>query len=291
MWRMKFGVFAVNQDSGEERDGAIKSALLAEELGFESLWATDHVVVPTRYDSVYPYSESGSMGNDVGDAFPDPLVWLAFAAAATHRIRLATGVLVLPQRNPVVLAKQAATLDRLSGGRLTLGVGTGWLAEEFAAVGVEFARRGRRHDDYLTAMRELWTAQPATVHTEHVDFSAVISRPRPVQPSIPIVIGGSGPRSVRRAALLGDGLFPAGLSVDAVEATIALLREETERAGRDQDAVPVTVQDAAQELDTFSKAVERYEAMGVERILVSARGEDDLRKLAEGLSERFGMAE
>lgn len=287
---MKFGVFPVNQGVGEERSVAINTAVLAEELGFESLWVNDHVVMPTDYNSVYPYTETGRMANDADEAFPDPLVWLAFAAAATERIGLATGVVVLPQRNPMVLAKQAATLDRLSGGRLTLGVGTGWFAEEFAAVGVEFAGRGRRHDDYVVAMRELWTGEPATVQTEHVAFSAVVSRPRPLQRSIPIVIGGSGPRSIRRAALLGDGLFPAGIPVEEVEGTISRLREELDRAGRGRDAVGVTVHDPAADLDTFSKVVERYEEMGVERILVSTRPEGELRALAEGLAQRFGMA-
>ncbi|MCF7549465.1 LLM class F420-dependent oxidoreductase [Pseudonocardia sp. WMMC193] len=286
---MRFGVFAVSQVGGGEPEAAVASVRLAEELGFESLWLNDHVVVPSRYDSVYPYDESGKMGGDDVVDFPDPLIWLSFAAAVTSRIRLATGVLVLPQRNPVVLAKQVATLDRLSGGRVVLGVGTGWLAEEFAAVGVDFAGRGRRHDDYLAAMRQLWTGEPASVDRDTVSFSGVVSVPTPAQSRVPIVVGGGGPRAIRRAAQLGDGLFPAALPAGEVAKTARLLREETERAGRPAGSVGLTVIDGAQDLDEFSRLVEQHGAAGVERILIPVRPEKELRTFAEAMSARFGM--
>jgi probable F420-dependent oxidoreductase len=192
-----------------DREPAGATARLAEDLGFDSLWAIDHVVIPSGYQTTYPYDESGKMagGHEEFD-LADPLIWLAYAAARTQRITLGTGVLVLPQRNPLVLAKQIASLDVLSGGRVQLGVGVGWLEEEFTAIGVPLADRGRRHDDYITAMRALWRDTKATVDTTHVSFDDAISLPHPGRGSVPIVIGGGSTRSARRAARIGDASFP-----------------------------------------------------------------------------------
>jgi probable F420-dependent oxidoreductase len=154
---MKFGVMFANTGFGSSPDGAVNIAQAAEAGGFEALWTVEHVVVPSGYESKYPYDPSGKMAGGA-EAFdlPDPLIWLAYVAAATERIRLATGILILPQRNVVITAKEIATLDHLSGGRVTLGVGAGWLAEEFAALGVPFEDRGKRLDEYIDTLRELW---------------------------------------------------------------------------------------------------------------------------------------
>src|SRR3546814_5774776 len=152
-------------------------AVAAEAAGFESLWTVEHVVVPSGYDSEYPYDPSGKMPGGEELAIPDPLIWLSWVASATSTIRLATGILILPQRNPVVLAKELATLDHLSGGRMELGVGVGWLEEEFAAIGVPFDERGRRTDDHIAAMRALWSEEKATYHSECTNFDDCISRP------------------------------------------------------------------------------------------------------------------
>jgi probable F420-dependent oxidoreductase len=206
---MKLGLFAVNVGLGARPQQARATAVLAEELGLESLWAIDHVVMPSGYETEYPYDESGKMMGGAEEVdIADPLTWLTFAAAVTERVKLGTGVIILPQRNPVVLAKQAASLDVLSGGRLLLGVGVGWLAEEFAAVGVPWPDRGRRHDDYVEAMRALWRDTKASVHNTYADFDNAISLPQPATKSVPIVIGGRSNRSARRAALIGDGYFP-----------------------------------------------------------------------------------
>ena len=142
-----------------------------------------------------------------GLPIPDPLIWLAYVAAATERIRLATGILILPQRNPVVLAKELATLDHLSGGRIILGIGIGWLAEEFAAIGVPFAERAARTDDHVAALRALWSDDP-THHGEFTQFTDCIVSPRPAAGSIPIHVGGHSEAAARRAGRLGDGYFP-----------------------------------------------------------------------------------
>ncbi len=185
----------------------------AERLGFESLWTVEHVVVPSGYQSAYPYHPSGKMAGGMEEFdLPDPLIWLAFVASATERIRLATGILIVPQRNPLVLSKEVATLDALSGGRVTLGVGVGWLEEEFNALGVPFADRGRRLDDYVEAMRNLWGGGKATTHNTYTSFDDCISLPRPTNGTVPIVIGGpqqrrrgpAGRASPRRRVLPGQ---------------------------------------------------------------------------------------
>ena len=152
---MQFGIAFANVGPFIEPDAAVGFARAAEEAGFDSLWTVEHVVVPSNYESPYPYSPDGKMPGGEDSPIPDPLIWLAYVAAASERIKLATGILIVPQRNPVILAKELATLDRMSGGRLLLGIGVGWLAEEFEAIGVPFAERGARTDDYVAAMRSL----------------------------------------------------------------------------------------------------------------------------------------
>ncbi|MCU1502815.1 MAG: putative F420-dependent oxidoreductase, Rv2161c family, partial [Ilumatobacteraceae bacterium] len=222
---MKFGLMFTNTGIGKSGAGALDLATRADRLGFESLWTVEHVVVPSGYQSAYPYDKSGKMAGGAEEFdLPDPLIWLAFVASATARIRLATGVLIVPQRNPLILAKEVATLDALSGGRVTLGVGVGWLEEEFNALGVPFADRGRRLDDYVEALRALWTQSKASVHNTYTSFDDCISRPFPANGTVPIVVGGHSPAAARRAARLGDGFFPGNGSVADVAAVFETFR-------------------------------------------------------------------
>jgi probable F420-dependent oxidoreductase len=259
------------------RDQVFAQVGAAEAAGYESLWTVEHVVVPKGYESAYPYSRSGRMAGGVEDfAIPDPLVWLAFAAAASSTIRLATGVLILPQRNPVVLAKEVATLDVLSGGRMMLGVGAGWLEEEFRAIGVPFADRGSRVDEYVGAMRALWSQEVASFDGEFVSFKDVYMRPQPVNGTVPIVVGGHTRRAARRAGELGDGFYPASAAVAELPELVALARDAADRAGRDPDALEITM--AAR---PDRESVERMAAAGVDRVVVSAAaGEETLAALA-----------
>jgi probable F420-dependent oxidoreductase len=207
---------------------------LVEELGCESLWTVEHVVVPDSYSSPYPYDASGRMSLVPGDDLPDPLHWLTFCAALTTRLTLGTAMLILPEHNPVMLAKRLATVDVLSGGRLIAGVGVGWLREEYDALGVPFADRGRRADEYLGAMRALWTQAPASYEGEFVRFQDVHSEPKPTRPTgVPIVVGGHGRAAVRRAARYGDGLYPLGVDLDGMAALLDTLRAECAAIGRD----------------------------------------------------------
>ena len=266
-------------------DNAGDYAARAEGLGFDSLWTVEHVVVPKGYRSTYPYSRSGRMAGGAEDfPSPDPLIWLAFAAAATTRIRLATGILILPQRNPLILAKEVATLDRLSGGRVTLGVGVGWLEEEFKALGVPFAGRGERTDEYVAVMRALWTQELASFSGATVEFHDVYLRPAPVQQPIPIVIGGHSERAAQRAGRIGDGFFPAGVQVDALPALVASARQWAERSGRDPQALEITMG-----AKPTPESVAQVLAAGIDRLVLPAPpNPDDLETIAGALGGLLG---
>jgi len=261
---MKFGLRYANLGRFVDPGPAIEITQAAEQAGFESIWTVEHVVVPDTYQSVYPYAASGKMTADNAMPIPDPLVWLTYVAAATTTINLATGVLILPQRNPVVLAKILATIDHLSGGRMLLGIGVGWLEEEFNALGVPFAERGARADDYVAAMRALWTAEgPATHHGPFVDFENIWCRPRPAAP-IPIIVGGQTKPAARRAGRLGDGYFPARAQPwDLIDE----MRRAAEAAGRDPDAIEITVS-----APDDPREIAELERRGVHRVLVPING-------------------
>jgi len=237
---VKFGIVFANTGPFTEPGAAVEMARAAESAGFESLWTVEHTVVPAGYESTYPYDRSGRMPGSDDAPIPDPLVWLAFLASATTTLQLATGILIQPQRNPVVLAKEVATLDHLSGGRMQLGVGVGWLEEEFDAVGIPFAERGRRTDDGIAAMRALWGQDQATYHGEFTSFTDCICRPQPVARSVPVHIGGHTEMAARRAGRIGDGFFPASGSHETLAGLFALARETAEAEGRDPGAIELT---------------------------------------------------
>src|SRR5437773_2223667 len=196
---MKFGIMFANVGPYVEPDMAAAFGRIAEEHGIESLWAVEHVVVPADYQSQYPYSPSGRMPGPEESPIPDPLIWLTWVGAATTTLRLATGILILPQRNPVILAKELATLDVLSKGRVELGVGVGWLREEFDALGVPFEERGARMDEYIGALRTLWREEEPCFEGRYARFDRAKCYPKPPQGTIPIHVGGHTPAAARRA--------------------------------------------------------------------------------------------
>jgi probable F420-dependent oxidoreductase len=219
--------------------GATRAARLAEAAGFDSMIAVDHVVFPDNYTSVYPYAPGGRLPGGPGGALPDPLIWMAAMVAVTTRLRFMTGVIILPLRNPLVLAKQVATLDAMSGGRIELGIGVGWLKEEFEALGVPFEKRGKRSDEYIAAMRALWARDGASFFGEFVNFHQVSSNPKPVKRSVPIVIGGHSEAAAKRAGRLGDGFFPSiGSQVDILP-LFDTVRRTADAAGRDPKAIEI----------------------------------------------------
>jgi len=259
---MKFGLTYANS-TAPERDGALAMATMAEELGFESLWTTEHIAVPAGYETTYPYASSGRMPGGEDGPMPESLVWLAFVAAATSTIKLATGIIVLPQRHPILLAKTVATLDVLSGGRVILGVGSGWLEEEFVAMGLPFADRGDRTDEAIRVLRALWTDDVPSFDGEFSSFGDLYMRPQPIQRPVPIVIGGHSARAARRAGELGDGFFPASTDYTILPTRIRQAREHAERAGRDPDALEITMGSSAR-----PEYIEPLIEAGVHRIVI-----------------------
>src|SRR5262245_19279328 len=182
---MKFGLSFANILMFTKPPGLTELADGAEAAGFESLWTVEHVIYPDGYESKYPYDTSGKMAMAADTPLPDPLIWLTWVAACTETLHLGTGILILPERNPLVLAKELATLDDLAGGRVELGIGVGWLEEEFDALGIPWEKRGKRTDEYIQAMQALWDADHTEYHGEFVNFEAVSSNPKPPRGRVP----------------------------------------------------------------------------------------------------------
>jgi len=241
----------------------------AEAAGFESLWGGEHVIMPSTIESSYPYTKDGKIPAQPDTPIPDPLIWLAFAAAAAPTMRLGTCILIVPQRNPLILAKELATLDQLSGGKVELGLGVGWLEEEFDALGVPWERRGARNDEYIEAMRTLWSGPEVEFHGEFVDFPKVTCSPRPVQASIPILVGGDSDVAIRRAARLADGYFPGEGDADRLAALITRVRHATDDAGRDPDSIEINAM-FGQHIKDPAVGVEKFIELGVGRAMVPA---------------------
>jgi probable F420-dependent oxidoreductase len=280
---MKFGLAFANIGPYVDPEAAHALARRAERAGFESLWTVDHVVVPAGYRSRYPYDPSGRLPSGEATPFPDPLIWMAHVAAATSTLRLATGILVVPQRNPLELAKQLATLDHLSGGRVILGAGIGWLEEEFEALGVPFAGRGERTDEAVAAMRALWSEDEATFNGKTVGFERCVLRPRPRQGTIPVHIGGHSPAAARRAGRIGDGFFPFGVGVEELTGLMATVRQTAEDAGRDPSSIELTVQRGVTAGPEAQSELAELAERGVTRIVLPAVlfGEAPLASLEE----------
>lgn len=267
---MKIGVRFANADWRAGPDGAAYLARLAEECGVESVWAIDRVVMPRRYRPRYPYDPAGRLPGYFHDLdIADPFTWLTWVAAHTRTLRLGTGVLVLPLRPAALVAKQAATLDALSGGRLLLGVGAGWLREEFDAVGADFAGRFDVVEERVAALRTLWAGPHATHHGRYDRFDDVDCAPRPVRPTgIPIVLGG-GRAGAARAGRIADGFYPARGTPDQVGELVAVARRAARDAGRDPDAIEITCGS-----DPDPQMVAGYARAGVHRVLLAPPGRD-----------------
>jgi probable F420-dependent oxidoreductase len=221
---VKLGLFSINMGSRSRPEGLVDAATSAEEAGLESLWAGEHVVLP---DPQVPPSPMAPQ-----DPALDPLIGLTFAAARTSTIRLATGIVILPQRNPVVLAKEIASLDVLSGGRFTFGVGVGYLEPEFRAIGANFEDRGPVTDEFLDAMARLWYDERPEHHGRFADFAGVDAHPRPVQTPIPVVIGGHTPAAYRRAVQRGHGWYGFAMTPDGAADSIKGLGAAAEQVDR-----------------------------------------------------------
>ena len=290
---MKLGLFLpLAGDPTRLRDMVATAATVAERTGFHSLWFAEHVALFDTHASRYPYSPDGSFPLTGEIGFVEPFVAIAFAAALTTRIRLGTGICLVPQRPPLYTAKQVADCDVLSGGRLDFGVGIGWLREEFEALGVPFAGRAARCREYLAAMRALWTEPVSRYEGRLVRMPPLRMFPKPIQkPHPPIVFGGESDAALRRVADLGQGWYGFSLLPDEAAARIAALDTLLARRGRKPESIEISVspyfkpaRDAA--------ALGAYAEAGVDQViyLVGLRGAETIREEIEGLAAELMSA-
>lgn len=278
---MQVGIMPLFGGETAQPDYVARIARGLEERGFHSVWAVDHVLIPRHFSSSYPYAEDGSFPVDPRLQGLEPFALLSFIAAHTRRLRLATGVVVVPQRNPALTAKQVADLDVLCGGRFDFGVGVGWLAEEFAALGVPFDRRGARTDDYLRLMQRLWQDGSASYEGRFHNLPESYQYPKPVQkPHPPLYFGGEGAVALRRVARFGHW-YGLDLLPEQVPAKLAELREHCAREGRDFADVRIAVGPYATPCDR--DMLRRYEDVGVHQVVLAAfvPGQDAMERVID----------
>jgi probable F420-dependent oxidoreductase len=291
---MRVGIGCSGFGPGAEPEFIKTAAQTAERVGFATFWFGEHVVLFNRYTSKYPYS--GKVGDDnspIPDpttALIDPVVAMTWAAAATSKIEVASGIIILPQRNPVVLAKELATLDALSGGRALVGVGVGWSREEYEAIGVAWEDRGKRMDEYVSAMRALWGESPSTFTGRTVSFQNAYLYPKPLRNrQIPIVFGGESDLSLQRVARCGDGWLAIAVPIETAPEKVGRLHQLVRQNGRDPAKLRII---QAIFSGTSLDDLKRYRDAGVTEFQLLVHGElpVDEKGLAasiEDLSTRF----
>lgn len=262
---MKIGISPINVGfkSGDE---VRVLARKAEEVGIESVWTYEHAIVPLDYESPYPYSSTGKMPATPETPFLDPLIALSHVAGCTSKLRLGTGVNILPQTNPLLAAKQVATLDFVSDGRAMYGIGVGWLREEFDAMGTPFERRGARCDDYLVAMKKVWSGEPVDHDGEFLQWKGFKSYPVPVQrPHPPIIVGGTSAPAFRRVARHGDGWISPYVGGKELDEHLAAIRQAAEAEERDPSTIEITVM---WRYDKQKDELSRFRDAGVSRLVI-----------------------
>jgi probable F420-dependent oxidoreductase len=283
---MKLGVFCPLASPVADAAFVRTFGETAERLGFDSLWVAEHVVLFDEYGSKYPYSPDGKIPARPTSGVLEPLTSLAYLAAVTTRIRLGTGILLVPQRNPVYTAKEAANVDWLSNGRLDLGVGVGWLAEEFRAAGVPWARRGERTRSYIEVMRRLWQDELSEYKDEFYELPACRQFPKPVQRGgVPIHFGGESDAALQRTADIGQGWYGFNLEPDGVADRLARLDRMLAANGRKRSDLLISVSPYL--LEVTPAKLEAYRRAGADQVILIAMARDraaisaTLEKLAE----------
>ncbi len=277
---MKVGVGSVGLGPFSSPEAMGHLAQTAERCGFESVWAPDHSAIPDPHQSKCPYTPDGEIPGGPHAPLCEPITALSYVAALTSKIKLGTGIMILPQRHPFYVAKELATLDLVSKGRAILGIGSGWCSEEFEALGLNFHERGKRTDEAMQALRSLWREDPSSFKGTHFNFERIRSFPKPVQKGgVPIVVGGHSRAAARRAARFGDGFYPltpiVGIDVTTIDflqeikGLIALLREECAKVGRNSDGFDIST-GAAPDLDM----IKRLEDFGVTRVFTNSAATD-----------------
>jgi probable F420-dependent oxidoreductase len=296
---MKIGIASVGLGPLSDPDTMALVARTAEQCGFESLWAPEHSAIPDGHQTKCPYTPDGEIPGGPHTPLVEPISALSFMAALTSKIKLGTAIMILPQRHPLYVAKEVATLDLVSAGRAILGIGSGWCAEEFTALGLDFHQRGKRTDEAMQALRVLWHDDPSTFEGTHFSFQRIRSFPKPVQTGgVPILVGGHSRAATRRAARYGDGFFPLTPIVDTdvskidfvkeINGLIALLREECDKVGRKFDGFDITTS-AAPNIDL----IKRLRDIGVTRVSTGLAASDhdgitrSLEKIANNIIARM----
>lgn len=289
---MKYGVALPNFGKYAGKESILRIAKTSEELGFDSVWVSDHIIIPDSHDGF-------------GDVFYEPLTTLTFVAAHTSKVSLGTSVIILPYRNPIVLAKNISTLDVLSHGRVIFGVGVGWLKDEFDALGVSYEKRGAITDEYIEVMKALWTEDSPEFMGNYHQFSNLKFLPKTVQkPHPPIWIGGNSKRAIERAASLGNGWHPVGLTPEEVREKAEYAHELLDRKGRKKFDFTISLRKNLQitsrkdidERETLrgteekiSEGIEQFKEVGVSHLVfqVLARSLEETVRTMEIFSEKI----
>src|SRR5215469_14091674 len=262
-----------------DREVLLHYAREADRLGFESIWIPEHAVIPHGYKAHYPYSADGRLPtNDEEMPFPDPLLTLAAAAAVTTKIKFATNIMILPQRDPLYTAKEVATLDVLSKGRVILGIGSGWMKDEFDVLNVDYHKRGKRTDEAIEVMRALWRDDPVSYNGTQFKFGPLHAFPKPVNKRVPIFIGGISPAAIRRTARLGDGYLP--VPIPEVADLFKKVREECARIGRN----PAEIEFCLPAQPTMD-GVRQAQDLGAARITTGIFFSRDLQQITRDLEK------
>jgi probable F420-dependent oxidoreductase len=274
MSNIKIGAYMPSAGDLPAQHGIHGLATRLEQAGFSSLWVSDHVVMPARIGAAYPFAKDGKATWDTSIPWYDAMIVLGMVASATQKVELGTAVLVLPLRHPIIFAKQAATIDSLSGGRLTLGVGAGWLSDEFEALNVPFKTRGKRLEEWISLSRNIWTGAPEQFDGAHFSLPPnILSYPEPAH-NIPFLIGGHSRPALKRAGTLGNGWLPqqSGASMDpgALEEPIKSMKEEAIAGGNDPNQLRVVlrINQSANCTKDVANNLDDFDAVGVNDIVI-----------------------
>lgn len=255
---------AFNEHTSPEYIAA--AAAMVEKLGYDSFWVPEHVLFFPEYESKYPYSEDGRIQGDPRSLL-DPLTALTYVAANTSKIRLGTGICLVPQRNPVYTAKQVADLDYLSGGRVDFGIGIGWLKEEFNALGVPWTDRAGRTEECIGVMKTLWCDELSSFQGKYFSFEAAYQNPKPVQrPHPPLIFGGESRAALRRVATLGQGWFTFNVTPESLAHGIDILQPLLEEQGRTISDISISVTPDRKHIN--QESLKRFEELGAEQIIL-----------------------
>jgi probable F420-dependent oxidoreductase len=287
---MRIGMTAVGIGKAARPNTIRAVAENADRLGFGTLWAPEHVVLFDEHQSKYPYSADGRFLAGSKIDLLDPFIGLTYAAAHSRRIRLATGICLVPEHNPLVLAKVIASLDFLSGGRFALGVGIGWSAEEFAALGIPFERRAQRTTEYIQVMRKLWSEEKSSFDGEYVRFAEARSFPKPARPGgkVPVIFGGESMPALRRVARFGDGWFGVNLNPQQAKEKIDILHKLMREAGRDPKELDISISPYHNQITIDD--LRRYHELGVDEFVPFVqlpRTDDEIPRFLEGVAREW----